>query len=137
MIGLDTNVLVRVMVRDDAHQARLADARLLSLTTANPGYVTHIVLVELWWVLTRSYGYTPAEALIPLNRLTETATIVIQDRDRVVTALDAVRDQGADFADALIVSVSAANGCRTVETFDKAAVRRAGMTPLAEPAPGT
>jgi predicted nucleic-acid-binding protein len=87
-------------------------------------------LVELWWVLTRGYGYANREALIPLVRLTETSAIVVQDRDLVVAALDAVRAGGADFADALIVAVSGAHGCDSVETFDKGAIGRAGMVPI-------
>ena len=129
MIGLDTNVLVRAVVRDDPEQTALAQARLQALTLSNPGFVPHIVLVELWWVLTRAYGYSAAEALIPLKRLTETSTIVIQDRDLVLQALIAV-DDGADFADALIVAVASAADCN-VETFDKSAIVRAGMVPVA------
>jgi predicted nucleic-acid-binding protein len=130
VIGLDTNVLVRVAVGDDPKQTASAEARMLSLTVSNPGFISHIVLIELWWVLTRTYGYRPSDALIPLTRLTETAVIVVQDRDLVVAALTAVRMRGADFADALIVAVAEARGCESVETFDAGAIRRAGMTPV-------
>lgn len=63
MIGIDTNVLVRATVRDDDAQAQRADAFLETLTREKPDYVTHIVLVELWWVLTRAYKYAPRQAL--------------------------------------------------------------------------
>ena len=130
MIGLDTNVLVRAAVGDDLDQAAQAKNRLSSMTAAEPGFVTHIVLVELWWVLTRAYKKKASEALSFLTRLTETATIVIQDRDLVITALAAVRDSGADFADALIVAVSTASDCSAVETFDAGAIKHAGMRQL-------
>ncbi|MCL2788029.1 MAG: hypothetical protein FWD59_05975 [Micrococcales bacterium] len=55
---------------------------------------------------------------------------VIQDRELVVRALSAVRDAGADFADALIVAVAAAHNAPTVESFDADAVKCAGMTPI-------
>jgi len=131
MIALDTNVLVRAIVRDDAKQAAAAQKRLLALTTRDPGFVTHIVLVELWWVLTRSYKYNPARALVPVDQLCHTAGIVVQDVDLVMEAIAAVRDKGADFADALIVATAKSAGCVSVETFDKAAISRAGMCALA------
>jgi len=57
------------------------------------------------------------------------STLVIQDHELVTTALSAVRDHKADFADALIVAISAAHNCRNVETFDTHAIKRAGMRP--------
>jgi len=58
MIALDTNVLVRYLVRDDAEQAEAARALLESLTTDRPGYVCREVAVELVWVLERAYGFS-------------------------------------------------------------------------------
>ena len=130
MIALDTNVLVRAIVGDDAEQAAAAQARLLTLTTREPGFVTHIVLVELWWVLTRSYKYSSAQALIPVEQLCQTAAILVQDPVLVAQAIAAVRDNGADFADALIVAISKNAGCASIETFDKGAIKHAGMSPL-------
>ena len=130
MIGLDTNVIVRVAVGDDPEQAALAKSRLLSLSTSEPGFITHVVMVELWWVLTRAYKKTTADVLAFLTRLTETATIVVQDRESVLSALTAVQDNGADFADALVVAVSTASGCSAVESFDAKAIKRAGMRPI-------
>ena len=127
MIGLDTNILVRAAMGDDPEQAAHAKGRLLSLTTAEPGFVTHVVLVEIWWVLTRAYKKKTSEALDFLARLTQTATIVVQDRELVIAALAAVRERGADFADALVVAVATANGCSAIETFDADAIKRAGM----------
>jgi predicted nucleic-acid-binding protein len=133
VIGLDTNVLVRVGVdapNDDPEQARQARARLASLSVADPGYVTHVVLVETWWVLRRRYD-RPANAVVGfLGQLCETSAIIVQDRDLVLVALDAVREQGADFADALIVAISSAAGAPRVETFDRKAIARAGMQPI-------
>ena len=127
MIALDTNVLVRAIVHDDIDQAAAAQKRLSALTVREPGFVTHVVLVELWWVLTRSYKYSPAQALIPVDALCHTVGIVVQDVDLAIEAATAVRDKGADFADALIVATAKAAGCTSVETFDKGAISRAGM----------
>ena len=127
MIALDTNVLVRAIVHDDVDQAAAAQKRLSALTIREPGFVTNVVLVELWWVLTRSYKYSPAQALIPVDKLCHTAGIIVQDVDLVIEAVAAVRDNGADFADALIVAIAKSAGCTGVETFDKGAISRAGM----------
>ncbi|MXX54385.1 MAG: type II toxin-antitoxin system VapC family toxin, partial [Gemmatimonadetes bacterium] len=56
MIALDTNVLVRYLVRDDEQQAESARALLESLTQERPGYACREVVVELVWVLERAYG---------------------------------------------------------------------------------
>jgi len=127
MIGLDTNVLVRVAVDDHPEQAATAKELLQSLTLVEPGFVSHIVMVEIWWVLTRGYKKTPDQALSFLARLTETATLVIQDRELVIAALAAVRRNGADFADALFVAVAGAQSCSSVATFDTGAIKRSGM----------
>ena len=130
MIGLDTNILVRVAVGDHPEQTAQAKARLRSLSLAEPGFVSHVVMVEIWWVLRRAYKKTMDEALAFLTRLTETATIVIQDQDLVIAALAAVRSAKADFADALIVAIASANNCLAVETFDVDAIKCAGMKPV-------
>jgi len=132
MISLDTNVLVRYAIRDDPRQTQLADALIDSLTPADPGLVTHIVLVELWWVLTRSYNKTPQQTAAFIDRLLDVQTIQTQDPDLVAQALAAVTDRRADFADALIVAISAAQGCSQVKTFDAKAAARAGMTAMGD-----
>ena len=63
MIGLDTNVLVRYLVRDDAEQAEAARSLLESLTVDSPGYVCREVTVEVVWVLERRYGNSPVTGL--------------------------------------------------------------------------
>ena len=58
MIGLDTNVLVRYVMQDDPKQALKATALIESLTDDNPGFITVISVLELYWVLTACYGLT-------------------------------------------------------------------------------
>ena len=55
MTGLDTNVIVRFLMKDDAEQAALASTVLVKLTAAEPGFVCREVLVELVWVLQKIY----------------------------------------------------------------------------------
>ena len=52
MIGLDTNVLVRYIMQDDPEQSPKATELIESLTGENPGYITMVSVIELYWVLT-------------------------------------------------------------------------------------
>jgi predicted nucleic-acid-binding protein len=130
MIGLDTNVLIRIAIEDDLAQSMRAQKRLAALTVADPGFVSLIVLVELWWVLTRTYGKTSMYVSDFVEHLTQIATLVVQEQEQVLIALATVRTNNADFADALIVASSQSHGCTAVETFDQNAIKKAGMTPL-------
>jgi predicted nucleic-acid-binding protein len=130
VIGLDTNVLVRYAIRDDATQARMADRLIEACTADDPGHVSHVALVELWWVLTSAYGQDRLRVAAFIDRLLTTATIAVQSPDLVHAALRAVNADGADFADAMIAVTDAADGCDRTMTFDRKAARRAGMTLL-------
>ena len=62
MIGIDTNVLVRVIVADDPGQAALAHDFIRDRCTPDdPGFVSNIVLAELAWILAQRYGYSRIE----------------------------------------------------------------------------
>ncbi len=126
MIGLDTNVVVRFVMRDDPEQTPLADEVMSSLTARHPGYLSLIVLAELWWVLGRSYGRSRADRCAVLIELLQTDELRVQSPESVQWALSQVAD-GADFADALIGALARDVGCRTTVTFDRQASSRAGM----------
>lgn len=130
MIGLDTNVIVRYIMRDDDLQTRAADALIDSFTPADPGYLSHVALAELWWVLASAYRQDRQHIARLINQLLLTDTLVVPAPDLVHQALRAVTT-GADFADALIAATGAADGCGHTMTFDAKAAARAGMTRLA------
>ena len=70
MIGLDTNVLVRYIMQDDPEQSPKATELIESLTGENPGYITMVSVIELYWVLTSAYelsGQQVAQALTALQ----------------------------------------------------------------------
>lgn len=125
MIGIDTNVLVRYLVRDDEQQHREAAAVLEALTEAAPGFVTQVTLAELYWVLARSYRYPTETCLQIIRRLVHTATLELDDGEGVIRALT-LAEAGADFADALIQGAMELFGVRETVTFDRAAARRLG-----------
>ncbi len=132
MIGIDANVLLRYIVRDDPAQAQAADAVLESLTTAQPGFVTHVALAEFDWVLSRSYRQPRSIRLALIRGLLETATIEFEDGESVVRALS-LAEAGADFPDALIAASGDLFGVRDTVTFDRTVAKHLGWR-LLEPA---
>lgn len=111
MRAVDTNVLVRYYLRDDAAQARIAD-RILS---AGNVFVPKTVVLELEWVL-RSVAEQPADKVMDcLAHLIALPGITIEDHDEVEAALRHCR-QGVDFADAL--HLAASHACSELLTFD-------------------
>lgn len=135
MIGLDTNVLVRYLAQDDAKQSASATQLIENrLSDRSPGFISLIVLVELCWVLERLYGATRAEIGQTVEDLLATPTFHVQQREAVREAalkLTAKKAGKAGFADLLIAQIALDAGCTSVFSFDKGAVRHAGMSLLA------
>lgn len=77
MIALDTNVLVRYLVRDDEAQAATARSLMSSLTADQPGFVCREVILELVWVLERAYGLSREDIADALEQLVSTDVLVI------------------------------------------------------------
>lgn len=135
MVGLDTNVLVRYLAQDDPRQAARA-TRLIEqeLSAGAPGFVSLIVLVELCWVLKRLYAATDDELRETAQGLLDMPQLQLERRDVVQAVLrpgKGSKRTKAGFADSLITQTALAQGCAKVVSFDKAAVRDAGMTLLA------
>ena len=124
MIGLDTNVLVRYIVQDDAGPAEAA-ARLIEgrCTARSPGYVSVPVLVELVWVLAGAYRYERAVVASVVRQLLRTVEFMVEDRDTAWSALREFEAGSADFADCLIAHRNRARGCTQTFTFDRGAAR--------------
>ena len=81
MIALDTNVLVRYLVNDDARQAAVARALLAGLTVERLGFVCHEVVVELVWVLQRTYGFSRGRIASVLEDLLASRELVKGKRE--------------------------------------------------------
>ena len=133
MIGLDTNVLVRYLTQDDARQAAVA-TRLIEreLSPTQPGFISLVVLVEVCWVLQRLYAATQDELLNTVEDLLNTAQFSVEQRQAVQDATQQMSRQQVKvgFTDLLIVAIGKAKGCTRTVSFDKVAVRSAGMTLL-------
>ena len=83
MIGLDTNVLVRYIMQDDAVQAAKATALVETLDAERPGFVALVSIVELYWVLTSCYDLTEAQVMQALEILLRTKEIVVDQAEQV------------------------------------------------------
>ena len=127
MIGLDTNVLVRYIMQDDAKQAALANQLIEGLSEAEPGYVSLVAVVELVWVLESAYDLTRRQITEALRNLLSVNVFKVDRVAVVAAALRAYADGTADVADCLIERSSALVGCRCTMTFDRAAAKTGGM----------
>ena len=132
MIGLDTNVLVRYLAQDDKAQAASATRFIETrLSERSPGFISLVVLVELCWVLQRLYGATTSELVGTVSDLLATPQFRLQAREAVQDAVQALRagkTGKAGFVDFLISRIALREGCSAVVSFDRAAIRAAGMT---------
>ena len=127
MIALDTNVLVRYLVRDDQHQAEAARALLESLTIERPGYVCREVAVELVWVLERAYDFPRDRIATVLEGFVATEGLIIEAADDVARAAIRYRSGGAGFSDLMVLAAAKRHGARPLYTFDQKAARLEGV----------
>ena len=127
MIALDTNVLVRYLVRDHEQQAESARALLESLTIERPGYACREVVVELVWVLERAYGVSRARIATILQELVATQSLVVEAADDVARAAIRYQEGGPGFSDLMILAAAHRAGARTLHTFDRKAARMEGV----------
>ena len=125
MLGIDTNILVRFIVGDDPRQLALAADILEKRCTAEaPGFITVIVMVELFWTMRLTYGYGRRDIARTIYGLLRAKELTFEHPDAVRSAYQAfAADNNSDFADALLGAVAQAGGCSTTLTFDKAAAR--------------
>ena len=130
MIALDTNVLVRYLVRDDIEQAEAARSLLESLTVDRPGYVCREVTVEIVWVLERAYGYSREQIATILEELVATEGLVIESAADVGRAASSYQAGGAGFSDLMILAAAERVGAHSLYTFDQKAARLEGATLL-------
>ena len=116
-LAVDTNVLVRAVVRDDPAQARIATQ---VLTDAGLIAIALPCLCELVWVLLRVYSFQAADAAAAIRALLAAANVEM-DRPAVEAGLS-VLEAGGDFADGVIAYEGNWLGGETFVSFDKKAV---------------
>jgi len=128
VIGLDTNVIVRLLINDNTRQTEEARRYIKKhCSAAEPGYITHIALVETVWVLERVLKLPKEQVLSAMESLFRIKTITVQDAEIVQQALDCYHAGSIDFADALIGLIGQENGADHTVTFDRAAAKLPGF----------
>jgi predicted nucleic-acid-binding protein len=116
MRAVDTNVLVRLVTRDDRKQVAAAESFV-----SKGAWVSALVLVEATWVLTAVYELTHAELATAIEMLLHHRDLTIQDSDTVAVALEHYRRTPAlGFSDCLILEVARKAGHLPLGTFDRA-----------------
>ena len=123
-VGVDTSVLLRLFLKDDAGQLAQVRAMIEKIAAADGSlYVPQAVLCELAWVLSVKAGFGRAEIAQAVRGLIETAIIELENQDAVCAALERHQTSGAGFADCLIVENALAAGASSFTTFDRALLR--------------
>jgi len=126
MRAVDTNVLVRLVTRDDPRQVKAADAFV-----APGAWVSHLALAETTWVLDAVYGRTPGDIATAVEMLLNHEHLTIQDQDVVSAALDHFRARPRlGFSDCLMLEVARKAGHLPLGTFDRDLGKRSGAQRL-------
>ena len=126
MLAVDTNVLVRLIVRDDANQVRAAEEFI-----AKGAWVSHLVLVETMWVLDAVYDRTAQQIALAVEMLLSHKDLAIQDSDVVAMAVDEYRNRPAlGFSDCLVLQVARKAGHLPLGTFDRELAKLDGVQRL-------
>lgn len=120
MIGIDTNILLRLWLNDDTTQNRRIDS-LLAEHGGMPGslLVTDVVLVEAVWTLKSAFEQDKHAQLIAVRSLLEETAFAFEDREAVAGALSLFEHGSCGFADCLVVVKHARQGCDFTATFDR------------------
>ena len=126
MLAIDTNVLLRLLARDDAKQAKAAD-----LFVAKGAWVSHLVLAETLWVLQAVYDRTAKQLIAALQLLLTHESLVLQDADTVAAALTQFQLKPAlGFSDCLVLEIARKAGHVPLGTFDRALAKLEGTQKL-------
>jgi predicted nucleic-acid-binding protein len=126
MRAVDTNVLVRLISRDDAAQVTAAEAFV-----APGAWVPHLALAEAMWVLESVYALKPAQIATAVEMLLHHKDLTLQDAEAVAAALARFRAPPAlGFSDCLVLEVSRKAGHLPLGTFDRRLGRIEGAQAL-------
>ena len=128
MLGIDTNVLVRFLVRDDEAQFEKARKLIKREVAAGRGVlVNQLVLLETEWVLRSRYSLAKNLIIQAISGLLDASDVRFEDEPAVEEALFIWKDSAADFADCLIGAKNRRLGCRATATFDMKASKLPGF----------
>ena len=128
MIGVDTNVLIRYLIRDDQQQYEKARRMIeREVRRGEPVLVSLLVLLEAEWVLRSRYELQKSDIVAAFSALLDTADLALEDEPSIEHAIYSWKDSTADFADCLIDARNRRLGCRATATFDGRALKLGGF----------
>jgi predicted nucleic-acid-binding protein len=126
MRAVDTNVLVRLVTRDDASQVAAAEAFV-----SRGAWVPHLVLAEATWVLAAVYERGPGDIATAVEMLLNHRELTLQDSEAVAAAVERFRKRPAlGFSDCLVLEVARKAGHLPLGTFDRSLARLDGVERL-------
>lgn len=122
MIALDTNIIIRFLVRDNEKQAQLVYRRFKQAENQREQlFVPLLVILETIWVLESLYDLSRGEILESIEELMLMPIFQFQEYGVIQAFLSSAGQEGIDLSDLLIAQSAHANECRHVLTFDKKA----------------
>lgn len=128
MIGIDTNVIVRLIVNDDERQSRAAERFIREHGgSGTPCFVSNMILIETVWVLETVYGFDRSAVADALAGVLEAEQLEFDSPVDIAAAVEDFRQGRAEFADCLIGRINLLAGCSHTVTFDRKAAKLTGF----------
>lgn len=123
MIGVDTNVLARLLVTDNEQQHGIAVRFFAARTADDPAFISVVVQAELVWLLIQTLRFPAVKVVEVLRAILLSADFVVEQREILEDAIASSTPTRFDLADFLITGLGRRAGCQRVVTFDKPAAR--------------
>ena len=133
MLSLATNVIVRYLVGDVPEQTEAARELIDRLTPDEPGFICREIVLEVAWMLERSYDFTRERVADAPMALTASDSLVVEYSDDVVAAAYRYRQGGVGFCDLMILKVAERANAASLHTFDHRLARMRGATLVSTP----
>jgi predicted nucleic-acid-binding protein len=128
MIAVDTNILIRFLVKDDAGQAETVRKFLLTLEQdGEQAFIPLLVLLETLWVLESAYGISREKILGAIENLRQVTVFCFEADPAVERFLNQAGKHRADLSDILITESARHSKCNALITFDKKASKLPGV----------
>jgi len=128
MIGIDTDVLLRLLVRDLDAQVRAAEKLIATHCSSDePGYVSRLVIVEIVWALKGFYGYDRSQIAASIRALLNVSELEVESADEIHAALADYESSATGFVDCLLARTNATIGCDHTVTFDRKTAKLNGF----------
>jgi predicted nucleic-acid-binding protein len=126
VLAVDTNVLVRLIARDEPTQVRVAEEFV-----SRGAWISHLVLAETVWVLDSVYGLSRDKLTVAVEMLLNHRELTLQDSEVVSEALENYRKRTAvDFSDCLVLGIAKKAGHMPIGTFDRDFAKMEGIQRL-------